>query len=190
MEDVVGKIQAFHNLFLVCLVLAVLCLALAVILFFVLDIKSVIGYLTGRRAKKQIQALEESSAASGRLMSRERSNMQYMAQEIKEDMGVRGTVTPGARKVENAVSNDQTAKTEQGGDELTSLLRDDNGGQETSLLSQRPQEMAEVHQTGENNKPAKVLADGSTAVLEDINVPIGTFNIEKEIILIHAEEVI
>lgn len=177
MEDIAGKISLYHNLFVICLLLCVLCLILATVMFFVLNIRDVIGYLTGRRAKKQIQALEESSAASGRLMPRERSNMQYVAKEMKADMGVRGVATPGARKVENVVQ--EAPKPEQKQDaemDSTSLLQANEYEQETSVLKENMSEQS--------------AADGSTAMLDGSRTPIGTFVIEREIILIHAEEVI
>lgn len=176
MEDIAGKISLYHNLFVICLLLCILCLILAIVMFFVLDIRNVIGYLTGRRAKKQIQALEESNAASGRLMPRERSNMQYVAKEMKADMGVRGVATPGARKVENVIQ--EAPKQEQQDAEMdsTSLLQAGEYEQETSVLKENTSE-----------QPA---ADGSTAMLDGSRAPIGTFVIEREIILIHAEEVI
>ena len=177
MEDIAGKISLYHNLFVICLLLCILCLILAIVIFFVLDIRNVIGYLTGRKAKKQIQELEESNAASGRLMPRERSNMQYVASEMQADMGVRGVATPGARKVENVIQ--EVSKPEQwqdAGEDSTSLLQADEYGQETSVLKE--------------NMVEQPVVDGSTAMLDGSQTPIGTFVIEREIILIHAEEVI
>lgn len=58
MNDISGKLGLYHNLFLDCLILALICLVLALIVFFVLDIRSTLGYLTGRRAKKKIKELE------------------------------------------------------------------------------------------------------------------------------------
>lgn len=64
MGDITGKIELFHNLFTVCLILAVLCLTVAVLLLFVLDIKNVIGYLTGYKAKKRIRELASDKTAA------------------------------------------------------------------------------------------------------------------------------
>lgn len=200
MEDVSGRISLYHNLFLVCLTLGVLCLVLAVVLFFVLDMRSVIGYLTGRSARKQIQALEESNAASGRLMPRERTNMQYVAQEMKADMGIRGAAVPGARKVDhvvqknagqgNSIGLENNAGKGNGaglgsnaeGMEATTLLKENAGIQETSVLKQGTEEQQKIQ--GANP------SDGSTATLDGSQIKPGIFVIEREIILIHAEEVI
>lgn len=69
MNDISGRIGLYHNLFLNCLVLALICLVLAVVLFFVLDIRSTLGYLTGRRAKKKIEELEEATEQAVNMMN-------------------------------------------------------------------------------------------------------------------------
>lgn len=152
MDDIAGKIQLYHNLFLGCLCLAVLCLILAATLFFAMDIRSVLGYLTGRQAKKKIRELEAANAVSGRLTPRERSSMQYVAQDMKTDMGIRQQAVPGARKVEKVVEESPPKKM---------------SGQDTGLSS-----------------------DGPTEVLEGPPVSRGRFFVERELILIHTEEVI
>jgi len=63
MNDISGKLSLYHNLFLICLVLTFICFALAIALFFILDIRSTLGYFTGRRAKKKIQELKAATAA-------------------------------------------------------------------------------------------------------------------------------
>ena len=123
-------------------------------------------------------------------MTRRRSNMQNMAQEIKEDMGVRETAaTPGARKVDNVVQSYTQTPVQNpapmnptpvaAGEDATALLKTQDAyssaENETSLLQP---------ETG------TVQQDGATGVLDMTQAVIGTFMIEKEIILIHAEEVI
>lgn len=68
MNDISGKISLYHDLFLTCLVLAFICLALAIALFFILDIRSTLGYLTGRRAKKKIKELEKKAGKRGNFL--------------------------------------------------------------------------------------------------------------------------
>ena len=58
MNDISGKISLYHSLFLGCLVLTMISFVLSVVLFFALDIRSILEYLTGRLAKKKIQELE------------------------------------------------------------------------------------------------------------------------------------
>lgn len=59
MNDLSAKISLYQNLFQLCLILAMICLVTAVVVFFVLDIKTTIGYLTGRQTKKRIKELRE-----------------------------------------------------------------------------------------------------------------------------------
>ncbi len=61
MGAVEEKILLYHRLWLGFLVAFLLCLALCVILFFVLRIPEVLGYLTGWRARKGIRRLTEES---------------------------------------------------------------------------------------------------------------------------------
>lgn len=199
MEDVSSKISLYHNLFMGCLILALICLVIAIVVFFVCDILNVFSYLTGRKAKKQIKELEEENASSGRLLRRERNNMQYVAQEMKEDMGVRGAIMPGARKVENVVepvkkeqTTDQaTSLLQESGADATSLLQEESGADATSLLQEDLlMEQQERFDDPQTTVLSEEVLDGATAALKKGNVGIGTFKIEREIILIHAEEVI
>lgn len=251
MEDVASKIQTYQMLFWVCLVLAILCAITAIALFFVLKIGEVFGYLTGRKAKRQILAMEVSNAGSGRLMSRERSNMHQMAKGIKEEMGVIDVASPGARVVEHAVKSEASQELENNSAENTSLLNNGQFGNEnTSLLGggvntnaaaaapaqapqpavyqqpapqvqqatyqAAPQQTYEPANTGYAQQqtyqepaaaayepaaapsPAAYAATpqatelpyGSTDMLNNAPIRVGTFVIEKEIILLHAEDVI
>lgn len=63
-----NRIELYTYLYYICLVLCIFCLAAAAVLFFYYDIRSVIGYLTGRSARKEIRELEEGTAVSERLM--------------------------------------------------------------------------------------------------------------------------
>ena len=85
MNDIGTKISLYHDLFQASLVLALTFLVIAVALFFLLDIRSTLGYLTGRHAKKMIKELEAATAVSGRLMKKQRTNMQYAVQEVKHE---------------------------------------------------------------------------------------------------------
>lgn len=176
MNDVSGKISLYHNLFQICLILAVICLLLAVILFFVLDIRSTLGYLTGRRAKKKIKELEAVTALSGRLMSKERTNMQYVAQEMKDDMGVRQAAKPGIRKVAHAVETAARPTAENWQTRGMQSIQE----QETEVLRENAVEEA-VH---------VMNADASTAMLNAEAGTKGRFVIVRELMMIHTEEVI
>ncbi len=191
MADVTAKIELYHRLFLVCLGLAILCLVLAIVLFFVLDIRTVLGYLTGRSAKKKIRELEADNAKSGRLSARERTSMQYVAQDMKTDMGVRQPASPGARKVENAVEQAQPQRqgyvpppqTAPEPEPQTDLLYSVQEEQETSLLQGTGEQETSLLQEEQN-------PDAATEVLKNSETVSGKFILERELILIHTEEVI
>jgi len=177
MNDISGKISLYHNLFLTCLVLAFVCFALAVVLFFVLDIRSTLGYLTGRRAKKKIKELEAATAVSGRLMPKERTNMQYVAQEMKDDMGVRQRAKPGIRKVEHVVEVAMPTTADLPVSEGISPGQE-SVMQETGILKENAVEVNGLN----DNASTAVLGEGAGAR--------GKFLIVRELMLIHTEEVI
>ncbi|MCC8029272.1 MAG: hypothetical protein LIO75_05710 [Lachnospiraceae bacterium] len=102
--------ELYHNLFLGCLIACIALAAVAVLLFFVLDIRGVIGYLTGRAAKRQIQKIEEESAASGRLYRKTRRNQQYEEEKQSGESGISPAAMPGARKVDHAVQSAHSAE--------------------------------------------------------------------------------
>ncbi|MCD8217411.1 MAG: hypothetical protein LUD01_05105 [Clostridiales bacterium] len=158
------RITLYGNLFLTCLAVCIGLAVLAGVLFFVLDIRSVFGYLTGRMAKRQIQQMEEEIAQSGRLFRKTRSTMQYVDEHLKEDMGISGAAVPGARKVENLIRSaslllrdgEQAASLLQGEEQETFLLQGEeqetlllrSEGQETLLL-QGEEQVASLPQNGE-----------------------------------------
>ena len=82
------KISLYHNLFQVFLILSLVFLAMAVVLFFLLDMRSTLGYLTGRHAKKRIKELEASTAVSGRLMQKQPAAYRYVSHELKLEQDI------------------------------------------------------------------------------------------------------
>lgn len=185
MNDISGKISLYHNLFLGCLVLALICLVIAIVMFFLLDIRSTLGYLTGRRAKKKIKELEAATALSGRLMPKERTNMQYVAQEMKDDMGVRQRAKPGIRKVENAVEAAVPITAEMPVPQIQPEAPVESG---TALLQETGTEV--LRENTVEQSAVYVNSDGSTGVLEAGAVTMGKFIIVRELMFIHTEEVI
>ena len=187
MNDISEKIiSLYHNLFLVCLILALVFFALAVILFFVLDIRTVWALKSGRHRKKAIKKLEESTALSGRLKQKERTNMQYVAQEMKDDMGVRQKARPGIRKVEHAVEAAAPITAEMPAPQTTSEVPT---SEDTAVLSN--DSGTEVLQ--ENmmvQSVTEIAEDVSTGAMKNGDVVVGKFVIVKDLMMIHTEEVI
>lgn len=57
MDQIMSRISLYHNLYFVCLGATILFLAMSIFLFFYLDVKNCIGFLTGRQARKEIERL-------------------------------------------------------------------------------------------------------------------------------------
>ncbi len=174
MNDIAQKITLYHNIFQICLILSIICLVIAIVLFFVLDIKTVIGYLTGRSAKKKIKELEESNAASGRLFRKEKTKLQYANDTMKKDMGGVQQNTPGARKVANVVDAPATQQPVQSAQPQAEVTA------ETSVLQASEGETSVLQEDW----------NGMTSKLSNQTAVTGTFVIEREYILIHTDEVL
>lgn len=207
MNDVIQQINLYNNLYKGCLGLSLLFLVVAITVFFMLDIKSTIGYLTGRKAKKQIKELEAANAESGRLMSKGKS-MQYLDQKMKNDMGVRQAATLGIRKVENVVEPVmepeehqqmvlQSATKKSLRTKKIELELQDTGTLATSytdstqLLNNNQSETGGTYNTtvlAEETNTSYI--NSSTAVLDEKVSQVGHFMIIRELMLIHTEEVI
>lgn len=64
MNHAENAIAMYHQIFLVSAVLAVLCLMLAVVMFFVFRIPGTIGYLSGKTAKRSIEKMKQGGFSS------------------------------------------------------------------------------------------------------------------------------
>ncbi|MBR6051027.1 MAG: hypothetical protein IKP68_07470 [Clostridia bacterium] len=158
--------------------LAGLCLIIAVILFLVLRIPSVIGDLTGSTARKAIENIRNQNESSG--------DKTYKSSAVNRERGkLTDKITPTGTLIKNPTDlmGGAMATTKIGTQQLaaeaqqayeTSLL-EDNGSNETTVLSSS--------------------GAGETTVLEQTAVEQGADNsnifvIEYEITFIHTDEVI
>lgn len=188
MNDVIAKITLYHNLFRICLALSLLFFVIATTIFWVLDIRTTLGYLTGRRAKKEIKELEEANSVSGRLMTKSKS-MQYVAQEIKNDMGVRQPTELGMRKVEHAVEPAAKVNMVQ----ATEALRTDSDFEQTQLMGAQYTEELTGNETEVLTGQDTTLLTSSedhTERLSANKTGIGKFLVVREVMMLHTEEVI
>lgn len=55
MDNIISRITLYHNLYLACIGATVVFLCISIVLFIRLNIKEVIGFLTGSQAKREIQ---------------------------------------------------------------------------------------------------------------------------------------
>lgn len=94
-QNITERIALYHNLFFACLLISLACLVLAVALFFMLDIADVISFLTGRKAKRQIEQLSKESAANGHFSAAGAPRLQKAreARNMEAEKGRRAAVT-------------------------------------------------------------------------------------------------
>ena len=72
MQRLESQISMYHTIFMICIVLFVLFLLVDIFLFIKLDIRKVIGFLTGKTARKTIEEMKaggfgESARLSGKV---------------------------------------------------------------------------------------------------------------------------
>ena len=150
MEQISVQLELFHILYLVCLVAMILFALIAVIVFIRLDIRGVIGFFTGRSARKEIREIEQSG-------SKKPGKAERMTPEVQRELGIRRSGELEIRKVEGVAGITVTKKLEDGTEEVTELIPE-TGMQE----------------------------DGTTVLRQEKP----EFYIEREIMLVHTEEVI
>ncbi|MFT3952504.1 MAG: hypothetical protein QM689_11280 [Oscillospiraceae bacterium] len=74
MGDQMSTISLLHNGFIICLTLAVVCFLAAILLFFVLDIKTIFLLRTGKLQKKAIEQIQQDNTRTGTLSNKKRLN--------------------------------------------------------------------------------------------------------------------
>ncbi len=177
MQELEQMIKIYHTGYLVCLILAILFLALSVFLFFKFDIRKIIDIKTGRGAKRSIQKMEEINARTGKL---------------RQDMVAN---TPSILKPEDRVAYPKTepnlqvhAQAKDTKHTITPAAspvptKDAMPLPETSVLNEFPETSLLYHDPG-----TTVLSQNPLGGKEKV-FP-GNFKIEKEIMLLDTKEVL
>lgn len=170
MQELERMIDLYHTAFIVCLVLTCVFTAVSVFLFFKFDIKKILDMKTGRGAKKTIQKMEEINARTGKLRQ---DMVSYTPPVLKADERITyPTTSPNlAQQSQGSVTQPVTESAAQ-----TAPLSD-TGEQETTLLYQSSETTVLSHYPPA--QPAK----------KELNLP-GAFNIERELMWVHTEEVL
>ena len=210
MQKLEQMINIYHTAFIIFLILTILFLLLSVFLFFKLNIREIYDLRTGRGARRKIQEMEEINERTGKLrdevVQKNYDEPEYdimpqsksePLQEIKhkvtyQDGGRaaasvdRSPVVEGVSGVEDtSLLNDESATTLLSDESATTLLSDDSqtpllsGESETAVLGNH-----ELTETEESSQLESGL------VSEEKEEKVGTFNIEKEIMLIHTDEIL
>ena len=219
MQKLEQMINIYHTAFIIFLVLTILFLLLSVFLFFKLNIREIYDLRTGRGARRKIQEMEEINERTGKLrdevvqknydapeydiMPQSKSEpLQEMKHKVTYQDGGRAAASVDRSPVVEVVSgmeetsllNDESATTLLSDESATTLLSDES---QTTLLSDDSQttllrgesETAVLgnHELTETEESSQ-LESGS--VSEEKEEKVGTFNIEKEIMLIHTDEIL
>lgn len=132
-----SRISLFQTISVAFLIAALIFLILAAVLFFVFDVRSVWGILTGRAAKKTILEMEKKNAETGRLIS---YGPPSDARKLEDVISypTTGEITQRSESVkrqETAVLQEYAGGSEAAGENETTVL---GGGGETSLLAAGP----------------------------------------------------
>lgn len=166
MKRLENQINMYHTIFIICIVLFILFLLVDIVLFIKLDILKVIGFLTGKTAKKTIEEMKaggfgESARLSGKTSGKKSKKKSKDSKNKRKGMDIMtpsGQIKlPGSDQVMQSMGND-----------ITDVL---HGSEPTDPI--------------EITSPATdILADREKASHD------GYFKIVKEIMLVHTDEVI
>lgn len=210
MQKLEQMINIYHTAFIIFLVLTILFLLLSIFLFFKLNIREIYDMRTGRGARRKIQEMEEINERTGKLrdevvqknydepeydiMPQSKSEpLQEIKHKVTYQDGGRAAASVDRSPVVEGVSgmedtsllNDESATTLLSDESATTLLSDDSqtpllsGESETAVLGNH-----ELTETEESSQLESGL------VSEEKEEKVGTFNIEKEIMLIHTDEIL
>lgn len=123
MDQIMSRISLYHNLYFVCLGATILFLAISIFLFFYLDVKNCIGFLTGRQARKEIERLNVEGVIQ------KTSSKKEVSEEKKHSVKF--------RKIDDIPKITITKKLEDGREEKTELLCEmEEKSYETTLLKE------------------------------------------------------
>lgn len=159
MEALTKQVELFHNIFLVCLILFLVLLAIDIFLFFYLDIRKVFGFLSGKTAKKVIEQMQEDGLTSGTLgQDKKKKGKKSASSKPKKK---RAIMTPSGEMMKPGTNEVMEAA----GGEITDML---DGYESTNPTFLEGNETEVINQSSGNIY--------------------GRFDIVKSILFIHTEE--
>ncbi|MBQ8982081.1 MAG: hypothetical protein IJ079_00710 [Lachnospiraceae bacterium] len=178
MAEVERLIATYHNLFLICLVLAIVFLILSIALFFLFDIRNVIAVLSGQAEKKAIKKMQEETAYTGQLARRAPNKM---ARSMVSQSGSLNVPVPSGNHVIDPSMDHATIKTEALAEPEMYISKND-----TMVLN------------NESMATSVLTADSTTVLSQDmlpqkpekpkIDVSIVGFVLERQILMTHTDE--
>lgn len=172
MQELERMISIYHVAFIIFLILTIVFLVVSVVLFFRFDIRGIFDMRTGRGARKTIQKMQELNDQTGKLR-------QDVITNTPVNLSPKDRIAPPPTEKRLVSVQEDSQKTEllsgqtaagqslvEEGSQETTLLHDYN---ETTVLSQG--QMVDAPQPAKKNLP-------------------GAFNIDKEIMWVHTDEII
>ncbi len=216
MQKLEQMINIYHTAFIIFLVLTILFLIISIFLFFKLNIREIYDMRTGRGARRKIQEMEEINERTGKLRedvaqkNYDTSEYDIMPQSKSEPLQeIKHNVTyqDGGNKtspVENhpaveadagmentTLLNDESATTLLNDDSQTTLLSDDS---QTTLLSSEIKETKEISNEtsdiSQTEETTQLEAGAADEEKEEKTEKPGRFHIEKDVMLIHTDEIL
>ncbi len=201
MESDNNIIQILSTLEIACLVLAALFFIVAVVLFFVLDIRKVFNDVTGRTAKKEIANMRAQNVTSGSkaykssAVNKSRSKLTSKISasgKIQENKGI--DLSLATEKIAGSRFEDESTLILNGGGSAqggTTVL----GGNETSVLGGAAAAGSGATTVLGGQDDGTVLLGGEaapndTTVLNGMQPTAGAAELVQEIVYIHTEEII
>lgn len=165
-----------NTAFIICLVLGFVCLALAVLFFFLFDIPRVYLLRTGKGARKTIKKMEEINAQTGRLR---RVNEEYM---LSEDAPLTG-------EIGHTPSHDIGASAQRSEENATTVLGQRADENATTVLGKQ------IETTVLSNSETTVLNSGmvdsaATNAYSYQRKTTGKFDVVTSIVMTHSDEII
>ena len=160
--------QTYSLLYIICLVLGIVCFALAVLFFFVFDIPGIFRMKTGKGIKQQEKRMAKNNSRTARLRKTAPSLSQTDVNEA----------VSAPRKIANPVTPPPAQQMSNAADAGTTVL----GQVETTFLRENETTVLDASMSGEiiinNNKAAEKKKRSTT----------GRFDISYELMMIHTDE--
>lgn len=168
--------DTFKLISIICMIIALIALIVAVILFFTLNIRKVIGDLSGQTAKKYVKNMQKKT--------RETVESLNYAKIANENLQVNNENTVNNNYTNNnyvnsteSISSKNSDKINNSNDSITAKLSDE-------IINKNSDEVTTVLE----NNATTVLDDNVTTVLNNSSLKINGFEIYLDIVVKHTNE--
>lgn len=177
-----SNIEVLHTLYLVTMTAAVIMLVLTIVLFFVFDIRHVIGRMFGFSERKEVKRLKEHTDFTSQLNNR---YSQKIKGQIYTDTGsLNKKQTPAERLGLTSETKSKKLKRKE-----EALPKQENDAALTTALNTGPA-LPEASGTDEIQTTVLGAPETDSQTVSGIAVPNLQFTIIRQIVMIHTEETI